>query len=87
MAELRGKIGSANSAVGDVLQGHIGASFKPLENVPQKYTGSYEVDPLKTAQVLPTKDKLMVDDLTVQGIYYYEVTNDTGGSTVTIGRD
>lgn len=87
MAELRGMIGSPNSAVGDTLQGQIGAVFKPLENVPQNYTGSYEVDPLKTAQVLPTKDKLMVDDLTVQGIYYYEVTNDTGGSTVTIGRD
>ena len=87
MAELRGKIGNTNSAVGDVIQGQISASFKPLENVPQTYMGSYEIDPLKAAQVLPTKDKLMVDDLTVQGIYYYEVTNEQGGSTVTIGRD
>ena len=87
MAELRGKIGTSKPAISGKIQGQISASFKPLENVPQTYTGSYEIDPLKTAQVLPTKDKLMVDDLTVQGIYYYEVTNDTGGSTVTIGRD
>ncbi len=70
-----------------ILYGRIGASISPLENKPQSYTGSYEIDPLKTAQVLPTKDKLMIDDLTVLGIYYYEVTNAQGGYTVTIGRE
>ena len=51
------------------------------------YEGSYEVDPQKNIQVLETKDRVLTDDITVLGIYYYEVTNDTGGKTVTIGRD
>ena len=72
---------------GDYLQGEIHASIEPVENLPQNYEGSYEIDPAKSSQVLPTKDKLMREDMTVLGIYYYEVTNEQGGKTVTIGRD
>ena len=73
--------------VNDYLQGEIQASFKPIENVPQKYEGSYEIDPLKRQQIFPTKDKIMTDDIKVLGIYYHEVTNTNGGKTITIGRD
>ena len=58
-----------------------------LGNTNLYYDGSYEIDPQKTVQVLETKDRVMTDDITVLGIYYYEVTNETGGKTVTIGRD
>ena len=58
-----------------------------LGNSSMYYEGSYEIDPKKAAQVLSTKDRVLTDDITVLGIYYYEVTNDTGGKTVTIGRD
>ena len=58
-----------------------------LGNSSLYYEGSYEIDPKKAAQVLSTKDRVLTNDITVLGIYYYEVTNDTGGKTVTIGRD
>ena len=84
---LRGRIAETSGTASKELQGRIGANLEPLENKPQVYSGSYEVDPQKSEQVLATKDKVMSDDLTVLGIYYYEVTNGTGGKTVTIGRD
>ena len=73
--------------VDDYLHGDIHASFTPIENIPQNYEGSYEIDPLKRQQILLTKDKIMTQDLKVLGIYYYETTNLNGGKTVTIGRD
>lgn len=47
------------------------------------YEGSYVVIPEVNAQVLPTLNKRMTDDLTVTGIPYYEVSN-TSGITVYI---
>ena len=77
----------SGEAIKDYLSGEIHATLEPLPHKPVKYEGSYEIDPLKTMQVLSTKDKVMTEDMTVLGIYYYEVTNETGGNTVTIGRD
>lgn len=45
------------------------------------YEGEYEVTPSVTAQTLPTKDKLMSDDLTIKAIPVYNVGNTSGGST------
>ena len=42
------------------------------------YEGSYVVIPEVNAQVLPTLNKRMTDDLTVTGIPYYEVSNESG---------
>lgn len=50
----------------------------------EPYEGSYSVTPAITEQILETRDKLMVDDLTVQSIPYYETTNPKG-KTVIIG--
>ena len=52
-----------------------------------KYTGEYTVIPRKVEQVLPTSDKLMVDDLTVDAINYSRVDNPAGGLTVNIGYE
>ena len=49
------------------------------------YDGPYEVTPRFYEQKLETKEKLMIDDVTVEVIPAHEVTNPAGGLTVTIG--
>lgn len=49
------------------------------------YEGSYEVTPRKVEQILPTKNKSMLDNVTVFSIPYVEVSNLGGGLTATIG--
>lgn len=49
------------------------------------YEEEYSVTPSATPQTLPTAGKTMTDNLTVEEIPYYEVSNDEGGTTVNIG--
>lgn len=49
------------------------------------YDGDYIVIPKVTEQVLPTREKVMVSDLTVTEIPTYEVSNEAGGNTFIIG--
>lgn len=49
------------------------------------YSGVYEVTPDRTEQSLSTANKRMLDDVTVHPIPYFEVSNPSGGKTVTIG--
>ena len=74
---------------GDILNRSICAKVYRAtytqENVPE-YTGAYEVIPKTEAQTLQTKDKKMVDDVSVHAIPYYEVGNDADGTTVIIGE-
>jgi hypothetical protein len=49
------------------------------------FDGPYEVTPRFYEQKLETKEKLMIDDVTVEVIPAHEVTNPAGGLTVTIG--
>ena len=50
------------------------------------YSGQYEVIPLPSVeQILRTKGKVLTNDVVVAPIPYYEVTNDAGGITVSIG--
>lgn len=51
------------------------------------YKGAYEVTPRVDEQVLPTAQKLMADDLTVNAIPIYETSNNSGGTTVYIARE
>lgn len=51
------------------------------------YEGDYEVTPeAYAAVVLPTKDRLLSQDVTVKKIPYYEVSNETG-TTVYIASE
>lgn len=51
-----------------------------------KYDGPYHVQPkLYEGQRLLTTGKLMINDVTVEEIRLYEVSNASGGKTVTIG--
>nr|DAJ71669.1 MAG TPA: hypothetical protein [Caudoviricetes sp.] len=50
------------------------------------YEGAYEVTPrVNGPVVLPTKDKRMNDDVTVNAIPVSETDNEAGGVTLTIG--
>lgn len=49
------------------------------------YEGSYNVTPKVSEQVLETKNKSLLDDITVFEIPYASVSNPSGGQTVTIG--
>ena len=51
------------------------------------YEGSYVVTPRITEQVLDTKNKSLLDDITIFQIPYASVSNPSGGSTVTIGLE
>ena len=51
------------------------------------YEGEYEVTPKAFEPVvLPTKNKLLADDVTVTKVPYYEVSNETG-TTVYIASE
>lgn len=51
-----------------------------------EYPGPYSVYPrFYMPQVLETKEKLMADNVSVEPIPVYEVSNPAGGKTVTIG--
>lgn len=50
------------------------------------YTGEYEVTPKAWEEtVLPTADKLLLEDVRVFEIPYYTVANPSGGKTAIIG--
>lgn len=51
------------------------------------FTGDYEVTPRIQSQIVPTKDKVMSDDMTVKAIPFYNVSNTSGGHTVYIGSE
>ena len=49
------------------------------------YTGDYDVTPKVDPQSLATKDKFLTDNVRIESIPYYDVSNESGGSTVYIG--
>jgi hypothetical protein len=49
------------------------------------YEGEYEVTPQTEDQTLPTEKKFLNQDLRINKVPYSEVSNHTGGKTVTIG--
>ena len=51
------------------------------------YDGPTVVDPRKEVQILETKNKALLDDITVKQIYRLDTQNLSGGVTVTIGLE
>lgn len=50
------------------------------------YDGPYEVTPMvNTTQILPTANLFLSENVNVNQIPYYEVSNPSGGKTATIG--
>ena len=72
-----------------ILSGHIfpegilkGQLILPVGY--EDYAGEYNVIPKIEAQLLPTADKHLTDNVTVEPIPYYEVSNPKG-KTIIIG--
>lgn len=53
----------------------------------QDYAGPYEVTPKVDSQSLPTKGKLMTNDVTINEIPVFRVSNTSGGTTVYIANE
>lgn len=51
------------------------------------YEGEYNVTPKIETQTLPTKEKVMADDIKIKAIPFFNVSNTSGGSTVYIGKE
>lgn len=60
---------------------------KVVINEYEDYGGEYAVTPTVAGETLPTKDKVMRDDLEVRPIPFYETSNNSGGTTVYIAKD
>lgn len=65
--------------------GSTGSAGGGASSAYETYTGAYEVEPAATAQTLPTKDKLLNDDIGISGVPTSTTTNLGGGKTVNIG--
>lgn len=73
------------SASLNTFDSFVGYMSKPIGYI--DYNGSYEVIPKTSEQTLKTKDKHMTDDLKIKSIPIFNVSNETGGSTVYIGSE
>lgn len=51
----------------------------------EMYEGSYDITPKTKAQTLETENKVLIQDMNIQAIPYYETSNEIGGVTVVIG--
>lgn len=65
------------------------AGFKELSILPSApaYLGPYEITPMVDLQTVPTAQKFMTKDMTINAIPYFDVGNTAGGSTVYIGSE
>ena len=49
------------------------------------YLGEYVVTPKVDEQIMETKDKVLTEDIKIKNIPFFDVSNESGGSTVFIG--
>lgn len=85
---LKGSIASKKSIKGSITTKEKISGFVNVGGMIQQesYNGSYEITPTIEQQILQTKNKTMINDLTIKSIPYSEVTNTSNGITVTIGE-
>jgi hypothetical protein len=57
------------------------------EFVGDKYEGDYEITPKVETQTVPTKNKVLIDDMTIKSIPIYKTSNNSGGTTVYIAKE
>lgn len=68
---------------------NLGANFGEVQTVTkyvggERYEGEYDITPKVEAQTLPTANKVLERDVTIDRIPYAEVQNNSNGTTVTI---
>jgi hypothetical protein len=74
---ITGSLSSTNQLVGGLnLNGSVYAD----------YSGDYEITPRVESQTLPTKNKVLRDNMEVKEIPYYETSNEYG-NTIYIGSE
>lgn len=74
------------SLSGDVQAGaSLGQTVIQYVGETNPYTGSYIIDPDFEGQVLQTRQKYMIDNVTINPIQVESVSNIKGGRTVYIG--
>lgn len=72
------------------LNSNININFGEFQTITEyiggdKYEGEYVVTPKVIEQSLPTKEKVLIEDITIKEIPFYNVSNASGGNTVYIG--
>lgn len=71
----------------------VPASFGAIQVVTERvdpsiqYEGSYTATPKVDAQTLPTAQKFLDRDITINAIPIYETSNDANGTTVYIAKE
>lgn len=75
--------------IGSAAPATVAVGVAPVQIVERQnlYTGEYTVTPDITPVVLPTRDKLMAEDVTVRKIPLWEIGNPQGGKTILIGGE
>ena len=63
-----------------------GIVSKPSFIVGEEYEGDYVVKPKVDQQIMPTKNKMLINDMTIKGIEIHRVKNNGGGTTVYIAK-
>ena len=79
-SRIKGSINSS-TVLGTISIGTVEIIRRDFPN----YTGEYEAIPMIEEQILPTKNKSMLDNFVVHEIPYFETSNPSGGYTAIIG--
>lgn len=82
---LTGLLNSEISLSGHIKQLGILTGHVAINTEHEIYSGSYDVTPNIEQQILDTSDKIMTQNVKVEAIPYYTVSNEYGGNTVIIG--
>lgn len=82
---LSGVIQSEGSLSGTIESDGILEGSLLMPTGYDNYVGPYEMTPKVTSQTLDTADKHLTDDVTIEAIPYYEVSNSHNGKTIIIG--
>lgn len=87
-ANTNNQIAARFSATSQRISANFGAVQPVTEYIGgEEYTGDYVVTPKVTEQTMPTKDKVLVDDMIIKSIPFFNVSNTSGGNTVYIGNE
>ena len=72
--------------VNSKFKADFGQVYRIVSDEVPVYDGSYSVTPAVTEQTMETANKMMTDNVKVEKIPYSEVSNNSGGFTVTIAN-
>lgn len=73
------------TVVAEEIEVEIDTAINAARVIGDVYDGAYTVAPSFDEQLLETKDKVMIDDVTIEPILVSRTTNVSGGRTIYIG--